>query len=83
MWYVYILECRNSAYYTGATNDIARRVQEHKKGLGGKFTRGFGVKRLVYKEECADRSAALKREAAIKKMSRAAKKGMVKNERIA
>ena len=79
MWYVYILECRNSAYYTGATNDIARRVEEHKKGLGGKFTRGFGVRRLVYKEKCADRSAALKREAAIKNMTRAAKKEMVKD----
>ena len=79
MWCVYILECRNNAYYTGATNDVARRVQEHKKGLGGKFTRGFGVKRLVYQEECADRSAALKREAAIKQMTRSAKKKMVRN----
>ena len=78
MWYIYILECRNGAYYTGATNDVSRRVEEHKKGLGGKFTRGFKVKRLVYQEKCADRSTALKREAVIKKMTRSAKKELVK-----
>ena len=77
MWYVYMLECRNGAYYTGATNDVARRVEKHKKGLGGKFTRAFGVRRLAYKKKCADKSAALKREAAIKKMTRLAKKEMV------
>ena len=78
MWYVYIIECRNGSYYTGATNDISRRVEKHKKGLGGKFTRAFGVKRLVYQKRCAGRSAALKREAAIKQMTRSAKKELVK-----
>ena len=78
MWYVYMLECRNGAFYTGATTDVARRVEEHKKGLGGKFTRAFGVKRLVYQKRCAGRSAALKREAAIKQMTRSAKKELVK-----
>ncbi len=78
MWVVYILECRNNAFYTGATNDLARRVREHKKGLGGKFTRAFGVRRLVYQQKCAGRSAALKREAAIKQMTRLAKRELVK-----
>ena len=78
MWYIYILECRNGAYYTGATNDVARRVKEHQQGLGGKFTRAFGVRRLVYQKKCAGRSAALKREAAIKQMTRSAKKALVK-----
>ena len=78
MWVVYILECRNGAYYTGATNDLSRRIEEHKKGLGGKFTRAFGVRRLVYQEKCAGRSKALKREAAIKQMTRLAKKELVK-----
>ena len=78
MWYVYMLECRNGSYYTGATNDVARRVEEHKKGLGGKFTRAFKVRRLVYRKKCADKSAALKREAAIKQMTRSAKKKMVR-----
>ncbi len=81
MWYVYIIECRNKAYYTGATNDLARRLKDHREGRGGKFTRGFGVKRLVYQEACVGRSAALKREAAIKQMTRAAKKEMITHER--
>ncbi len=76
-WCVYILECRNGAYYTGMTNNLVERVKEHKVGKGGKFTRAFKVKRLVYKEACKDRSSALKREAAIKRLPRALKEGLV------
>ncbi|MEI8011283.1 MAG: GIY-YIG nuclease family protein [Candidatus Omnitrophota bacterium] len=72
-WHVYILECSGGRLYTGATTDVARRVQEHRSGKGGKFTRAFGVVRLIYTEACPDKSGALVREAEIKKWPRAKK----------
>ncbi len=77
MWHVYILEAGNRALYTGITNDLARRFQAHRNGTGARFTKAFGVKRLVYQEECVTRSEALKREAAIKKLPRAQKLKLV------
>jgi predicted GIY-YIG superfamily endonuclease len=73
MWYVYILECSKGRLYTGVTTDMARRLKEHQAGKGAKFTRAFGAGRVFYSEACKDRGAALKREAAIKKMTRAQK----------
>ncbi|HRK61297.1 MAG TPA: GIY-YIG nuclease family protein [Candidatus Omnitrophota bacterium] len=70
MWFVYVLECGNGALYTGMTNNLEKRIKEHKAGKGGKFTRSFKVRRLVYSETCATKSKALKREAEIKKWSR-------------
>ena len=67
---VYILRCADGTLYTGWTNDIMRRLKAHNEGTGGKYTRVRRPVRLVYAEICADKSAALKREAAIKKLSR-------------
>ena len=69
-WVVYIVECRNRSYYTGMTNDLARRIKEHKRGLGGRYTRSFGVRAVVYTEPCRSRGRALRREAAIKRLTR-------------
>ena len=69
-WVVYVLRCRTGELYTGATNDLERRIREHTSGSGGKFTRSRLPVTLVYKEAVADRSAALKRENEIKAMSR-------------
>lgn len=77
MWYVYIIECANGHYYTGITNDLQKRMDKHAKGIASKFTTGFGFKKLRYHEECATKSDALKREAAIKKMPRAAKETLL------
>lgn len=67
---VYILRCRDKTYYTGITNDLPRRIKQHNAGTGAKYTCGRGPVKLVYKEEGLTKSEALKREHAIKKMSR-------------
>lgn len=73
MWIVYILECADGTLYTGVTNDIDGRLAKHENGTGAKYTRGRGPFRVLYREEQETRSAALKRELAIKAMSRADK----------
>lgn len=76
-WYVYILECADSTYYTGITTDIERRIVAHEKGSGAKYTRGRGPFKLIYQEECADRSCASKRELEIKSLSKAKKSRLI------
>lgn len=72
-YFVYLLECEDGSLYTGITTDIERRFLEHKNGTGGHFTRAKKAKRIVYTEEHASRSSALKREAEIKKWPRGKK----------
>ena len=72
-WWVYILRCADGTLYTGATNDLDRRLPAHNAGRGAKYTRARRPVALVYREEAADKSAALQREAALKKLARAAK----------
>ena len=66
MWHVYILQCKNGYLYTGIAKDVAQRLKQHKKGRGARFTRIFGVKKLLFTEEYPSRREALKREAFIK-----------------
>ena len=70
MVYVYMLECGDGTLYTGWTTDLAQRVQAHNNGTGAKYTRSRRPVRLVYWEEVADRSAALRREAALRRLPR-------------
>ena len=77
MWYVYILRCGDGTLYTGMTDDIPRRLAAHRAGRGAKYTRGRGPLELVYQETLPDRSAALKREFAIKRLSRAQKDALI------
>ncbi|MDO6564330.1 GIY-YIG nuclease family protein [Amphritea sp. 1_MG-2023] len=74
-WYVYIVRCADDTLYTGVTTDTRRRLNEHNLNnrLGAKYTRTRRPVSLVFKEACANRSAACKREVEIKKMSRTAK----------
>ncbi len=72
-WFVYIIECSDKSLYTGSTNDISARFKRHKEGKGAKYTRSRGVKRLVYTQKFRNRSAALKKEAAIKRLTRSEK----------
>jgi len=81
MYFVYILKCGDGTYYTGITTDIARRFEEHKNGVGGRYTRSRGAARIVYKEKHKDRSSASKREAQIKKLSRKGKIVLLKKGR--
>lgn len=79
LWYVYILECRDKTFYTGITVDVERRLSEHNDDnkRGARYTRPRRPVRLVYCESCADRSAASRREAAIRKMPRRLKLSMI------
>jgi len=72
-YYCYMVKCANDAYYTGWTTDPVRRVKEHNAGRGARYTRMHGPVELVYVEEVADHIAALKREAAIKKLKHGGK----------
>ena len=73
-WYTYILECRDGTYYTGITTDIERRIEEHNHSpKGAKYTRARRPVVLRYHEIFANKSEALKREMAIKKLKRTAK----------
>ena len=70
MNYVYILECSDGTFYTGWTNNLERRIDMHSKGKGAKYTRGRCPVKLVHYEEFEEKSDALKREYAIKQLSR-------------
>ncbi len=72
-WSVYIIQCTDNSLYTGITNNIQRRFSQHLNNQGAKFFRGHTPKRVVYIENSHTRSSASRREAAIKKQSRAEK----------
>ncbi|MFA6805363.1 MAG: GIY-YIG nuclease family protein [Candidatus Methanomethylophilaceae archaeon] len=72
-WHVYILRCSDGTLYTGISNDLDRRIGEHNKGTGAKYTKGRGPVRLVYQESADNRSEASKRELEIKSLTRSEK----------
>jgi putative endonuclease len=76
-FYCYILECADGTYYTGWTTDPRRRERQHNLGRGARYTRTRRPVRLVYVEEQTDRSAAMRRERAIKAMSRDRKRKLL------
>ena len=78
LWYVYILRCGDGTLYTGITDDVDRRLAVHRSGKGAKYTRGRGPLEVVYTQEVPDKSAALKREIAIKKLTRQEKEQLIK-----
>lgn len=80
-FYVYILKCNDNTLYTGYTDDLVRRTQMHNAGRGAKYTRSRLPVELVYQEELTDKSAALKREAAIKRLTRAQKLALIADAR--
>jgi len=69
-WYLYLLRCRDGSLYCGITTDVEKRLEQHRSGKGAKYTRGRGPLELVYTEECAYHSAALKRELTVKALPR-------------
>ncbi|MDA4136896.1 MAG: GIY-YIG nuclease family protein [Thaumarchaeota archaeon] len=76
-WQVYVVRCNTGEFYTGCTVDLERRIKQHNRGTGSKFVRSRRPVMLVYRETCAGRSAALKRENQIKRMSRSAKMRLI------
>jgi putative endonuclease len=78
VYYVYILASRpNGTLYVGVTNDLVRRIYEHREGLADGFTKRYGVKRLVHYEPFDDIRLALQREKNIKHWSRAWKVALI------
>lgn len=69
-WKLYILRCGDGSLYTGITTDVQARLTVHRSGKGAKYTRGRQPLELVYSEECGSHSDALKRELAVKALSR-------------
>ena len=76
-WTVYILRCGDGTLYTGCTNDLPRRLEAHQRGRGAKYTRSRPPVELVYREEVPDKSAALRREIAVKGLSRREKLALI------
>ena len=77
MWLVYMLRCADGSLYTGITTDLARRLAEHKAGTGAKYTKSHPVEACVYTEVCVSRSTAQKREAEIKRLTKAKKLALI------
>ncbi len=77
VWYVYMLRCGDGSLYTGITDNLPRRLGAHRSGRGAKYTRGRGPLTLVYTEEQPDRSAASRREYAIKRLTRQEKEALL------
>ena len=75
--YCYILECSDGTYYTGWTTDPERRLGQHNRGIGARYTRTRRPVRMVYVEEQPDRVTAMKRERAIKSLSRERKRKLI------
>ena len=75
IWYLYLLECANGAYYAGITTDVAARFATHQSGKGARYTRANPPVRIVGQASYADRSAASKAEWQLKQLPREAKPG--------
>ena len=81
MWTVYMLRCRDGSLYTGITNDLPKRLTRHHAGTASAYTRARRPVRLVFQERQPDRSAALRREAAVRRLSRVEKLALVRGGR--
>ena len=77
-FFCYMVECVDGTYYTGWTTDPERRVKTHNTGRGAKYTQMRRPVKLIYVEELPDKSSALKRERAIKQLSRKQKEELIK-----
>jgi predicted GIY-YIG superfamily endonuclease len=80
-WFVYILRCVDGTFYTGITKDVGRRCRQHNDGEASRYTRCRLPTRLVYQESQPDQAAALRREAAIKALSRREKARLIRRGR--
>jgi putative endonuclease len=78
MWFVYIVRCADNSFYTGITNNIDRRIHQHNTNTAGsKYVRFRRPATLEYQEKLSSRSEALKREAAIKKLTHNEKQNLI------
>lgn len=75
--YTYILECKDGTYYTGWTNNLEKRLKDHNDGKGAKYTKSRLPVALVYYEEYQTKEEAMRREYAIKRMTRNEKSDLI------
>ena len=78
-WIIYILKCKDQSLYTGITNNLDKRMEQHISGNGSKYLRGRLPLKLVYKEPALNRSDATKRELEIKKLNKRTKQLLIKS----
>jgi predicted GIY-YIG superfamily endonuclease len=77
-WSVYLLRCADGTLYTGSTTDVEARAAAHNAGRGARYTSGRRPVEVVHVEECGSQSAALKREYALKRLTRAEKETLIR-----
>ena len=78
LWFVYLLRCVDGSLYTGITNDLIRRCRQHSAGTASRYTRSRLPVALIYQEPQRSRGLALRREAAIKRLTRTEKETLVR-----
>ncbi|MDC0074855.1 GIY-YIG nuclease family protein [Alphaproteobacteria bacterium] len=78
-WFLYILECKDKTLYTGITKNLNKRINQHAKGIGAKYTRGRGPFRLAYKIKYNNLNEALKKEYEIKQLTKLKKLELINN----
>ncbi len=78
-WFVYILLCSDNTLYTGITNNIDKRLEDHQRGVGAKYTKGRSPMSLLFKEKHPNRSSASKRESEIKSLTKKQKLTLLQN----
>ena len=77
-WSVYLVRCADTTLYAGSTTDVEARAAAHNTGRGARYTSGRRPVEVVYVEECGSRSAALRREHALKRLTRAGKDALIR-----
>ena len=80
-WWVYILLCKDGTLYTGVTTNLERRLSQHNAGTASKYTRSRRPVTMIYRERAKSHGAALRRELAIKKLTRDAKDTLIATQR--
>ncbi len=78
MNYTYIVKCNDGTFYTGWTNDLTRRMEAHNQGRGAKYTKARRPVTLIYYETFETKEEAMKREYAIKRLSRKEKEELIR-----
>jgi putative endonuclease len=79
-FYVYILLCMDGSFYTGYTGDLDERIRQHENGKGAKYTKSHRPQKVAYVELFGSRSAAMKRERAIKKFTHQQKQELINSQ---
>jgi putative endonuclease len=78
VWSVYLLRCADGTLYAGSTTDVEARTRAHNAGRGARYTSGRRPVEVVYQEACGSRSAALRREHALKRLTRPEKDALIR-----